>query len=131
MGRPEEAPVGDEQAHDNLARDEDDHDLLTFSESAIRLRTEIARTEEALRESRDPERRAALEGRLSALADALDRNTRQADVSPGERGFLDYAPPRRDGTEEEGRLPRTEPRCGLSPARPGHSRPPQLRLSSR
>jgi len=31
--------VGDERA-----RDEDDHDLLTFSESAIRLRTEIALT---------------------------------------------------------------------------------------
>jgi hypothetical protein len=96
--------MGDEQAHDHLVRDEDDHDLLTFSESAVRLRTEIARTEEALRESRDPERRAALEARLSALTDALGRNTRQAGASPGEKGFLDYAPPRRDGTEE-GRLP--------------------------
>jgi len=97
--------MGDEQAHGDLVRDEDDHDLLTFSESAIRLRTEIARTEEALRESRDLERRAVLEARLSALADALDRNTRRADASPGEKGFLDYAPPRRDGTKGEGRLP--------------------------
>ena len=85
------------------ARDEDDHDLLTFSESAIRLREEIALTEAALRESPAPERRAALEARLSALTDALDRNTRQADASPGEKGFLDYAPPRRAGAEGERR----------------------------
>ena len=39
---------------DELARDEDDHDLLTFNESAIRLREEIAATEAALRE--DPPR---------------------------------------------------------------------------
>jgi hypothetical protein len=97
--------MGDEQARDDLVRDEDDHDLLTFSESAIRLRTEIARTEEALRESRDLERRAVLEARLSALAEALDRNTRQADASPGEKGFLGYAPPRRDAAKGEGRLP--------------------------
>src|SRR5215472_18400573 len=37
--RREEARVADEQARDeDLVRDEDDHDLLTFSESAIRLR---------------------------------------------------------------------------------------------
>jgi len=82
--------VGDEQA-----RDEDDHDLLTFSESAIRLREEIALTEAALRADPAPERQAALRARLGALADALRRNTRQADASPGERGFLDYVPPRR------------------------------------
>jgi hypothetical protein len=97
--------MGDEQAHDNLGRDEDDHDLLTYSESTIRLRTEITRTEEALRENRTPERRAALETRLSALTDALDRNTRQADASPGEKGFLDYTPPRRDGTDAPPRRP--------------------------
>jgi len=95
--------VGDEKARDDLTRDEDDHDLLTFSESAIRLRTEITLTEAALRESTSPERRAALEARLSALTDALDRNTRQADASPGEKGFLDYAPPRRGGGEAEER----------------------------
>jgi hypothetical protein len=52
--------MGDEQAHDNLGRDEDDHDLLTYSESTIRLRTEITRTEEALRENpaERPDRRA-------------------------------------------------------------------------
>lgn len=78
-------------------RDEDDHDLLTFTESAIRLRKEIALTEAALRETPAPQHRDALRARLSALADALDRNTRQADASPGEKGFLDYAPPRRAG----------------------------------
>ena len=82
--------MGDEQI-----RDEEDHDLLTFRESAIRLREEIALTEAALRNRPAPERRAALETRLSALTDALERNTRQADENPGEKGFLDYAPPRR------------------------------------
>jgi len=95
--------VGDEQARDDLVRDEDDHDLLTFSETAIRLREEIALTEAALRESPAPRPRAALEARLSALTDALDRNTRQADASPGEKGFLDYAPPRRADAGGEGR----------------------------
>ncbi len=83
---------------DELARDEDDHDLLTFNESAIRLRDEIAATKAALRENLPAERRAALEARLDALAGALKRNTRQADESPGESGFLNYVP-RRPGAE--------------------------------
>ena len=96
--------MGDEQARDDddLIRDEDDHDLLTFSESAIRLREEIALTEAALREDPAPERQAPLRARLSALTDALHRNTRQADVSPGEKGFLDYVPPGRTGAEGQG-----------------------------
>jgi hypothetical protein len=91
--------VADDRARDNddLARDEDDHDLLTFSESAIRLREEIALTEAALREGQAPERQAALSARLAALNEALHRNTRQAAASPGEKGFLDYVPPRRAG----------------------------------
>lgn len=88
---------------DELARDEEDHDLLTFNESAIRLRDEITATEAALRENPTEERRAALEGRLAALADALERNTRQAGKTPGETGFLNYAPPRRAGADGEGR----------------------------
>jgi hypothetical protein len=97
--------VGDEQARDedDPIRDEDDHDLLTFSESAIRLREEIALTEAALRDDPTPERQAALNARLSALTDALHRNTRHADAKPGEKGFLDYAPPGRSGAEGEGR----------------------------
>ena len=75
---------------DELARDEDDHDLLTFNESAIRLREEIEATEAALRENPSAERRAALEARLAALTGALERNTRQADAKPGETGFLNY-----------------------------------------
>ena len=87
--------MGDEQARgdDDLVRDEDDHDLLTFAESGIRLREEISLAEAELRESQTAERRAALQARLSALTDALARNTRQADANPGEKGFLDYAPP--------------------------------------
>ena len=97
--------MGDEQARgdDDPVRDEDDHDLLTFSESAIRLREEIALTEAALREGQAPDRQAALNARLSVLTDALRRNTRQADASPGERGFLDYVPPRQAGTEGDAR----------------------------
>jgi hypothetical protein len=97
--------MGDEQARDDddLIRDEDDHDLLTFSQSAIRLREEIALTEAALRDDPTPERQAALNARLSALTAALHRNTRQADDKPGEKGFLDYSPPGRTGAEGEGR----------------------------
>ena len=73
-------------------RDEDDHDLLTFSESGIRLREEISLTEAELRACSGAERRDALQARLSALTDALARNTRQADANPGEKGFLGYVP---------------------------------------
>ena len=86
---------------DELARDEEDHDLLTFNESAIRLRDEITATEAALREDPPASRRTALEARLAALADALERNTRQADAKPGETGFLNYVPPRRAGAGGE------------------------------
>jgi len=80
---------------DDLVRDEDDHDLLTFSEGGIRLREEISLTETLLAEAATPERRDALRARLKALADALARNTRQAEANPGEKGFLDYVPPAR------------------------------------
>ena len=95
--------MSDEKARDDdPIRDEDDHDLLTFSQSAIRLREEIALTEAGLRDDPTPERQAALNARLSALTDALHRNTRQADAKPGEKGFLDYAPPGRTGAEGQG-----------------------------
>jgi hypothetical protein len=84
-----ETPVGDDQV-----RDEDDHDLLTFAESGIRLREEIALAEAELRQSPDAEQRAALEARVSTLNEALTRNTRHAQAKPGEKGFLDYAPRR-------------------------------------
>ena len=43
--------MGDDlvRGEDNPVRDEDDHDLLTFSESGIRLREEISLTKAALR----------------------------------------------------------------------------------
>jgi hypothetical protein len=97
MGRRREAHVGDDQV-----RDEDGHDLLTFAESGIRLREEISLAEAELWQSPDAERRAALQARLSALTEALARNTRHAEANPGEMGFLDYAPrrpARTDGTE--------------------------------
>jgi hypothetical protein len=94
--RREEAGVVAEQGGGtgDLVRDEDDHDLLTFSESGIRLREEVAAAQAALREHPTEERRAELEARLQTLTDALVRNTRQASAKPGEKGFLDYAPPR-------------------------------------
>ncbi len=97
--------MADEQARgdEDPVRDEDDHDLLTFSESAIRLREEIAQTKAALREDPAPERKATLTARLTVLTDALHRNTRRAQASPGEKGFLDYVPQRRAGAEGEGR----------------------------
>ena len=94
--------MGDEaRGHDDLVRDEDDHDLLTFSEGGIRLREEIALTEAALRENPTD----ALRARLAALTEALERNTRQAAANPGDTGFLNYTPPgqARPGTAGEGR----------------------------
>jgi hypothetical protein len=89
----EEARVSEADGDDALVRDEDDHDLLTFAESGIRLREEIALTEAALRESRTAEQRAAAQARLDILAQALERNSRQATDNPGDKGFLDYRPP--------------------------------------
>jgi hypothetical protein len=79
---------------DDPVRGEDDHDLLTFAESAIRLREEISLTQAALRACSGAERRDALQARLRALTDALARTTKQAEASPGEKGYLNYAPPR-------------------------------------
>ena len=94
--------MGDEPArtdHD-LVRDEEDHDLLTFSEGGIRLREEIALTEAALIEATQRERPTeALRARLAALTEALERNTRQASAKPGETGFLSYEPPRPGRTD--------------------------------
>jgi hypothetical protein len=99
--------VGDDldRGDHDLVRDEEDHDLLTFSEGGIRLREEIALTEAALAEAARQERPTeALRARLAALTEALERNTRQAGANPGETGFLSYAPPRpgRTGFGQEG-----------------------------
>ena len=85
---------------DDQVRDEDDHDLLTFAESGIRLREEISLAEAQLAQSPAAERRGALEARLNALTEALVRNTRHAQATPGEKGFLDYAPPRPARTDD-------------------------------
>ena len=94
---------------DDQARAEDDHDLLTFAESGIRLREEIARAEAELRQDPGTERRAALQARLSALTEALARNARHAEAKPGEKGFLDYAPPRPGRADDAGAAITTEP----------------------
>lgn len=87
---------------EDLVRDEDDHDLLTFSEGGIRLREEISLTEAELREAATEERRTALQARLNALTDALARNTRQAAANPGVKGFLDYKPARSGRADADG-----------------------------
>ncbi|MFL6024198.1 MAG: hypothetical protein ACJ72O_12735 [Marmoricola sp.] len=63
---------------------EDDHDLLTFSESDVRLTEEIARVETELSACADATLREQLEGRRTALRGAVDRNSRHADTRPGE-----------------------------------------------
>ena len=90
------------RGEDDQVRGEDDHDLLTFGESAIRLREEISLTQAALRACSGAERQAALQARLSALTDALARNTRQAGANPGEKGFLDYSPARPGHADADG-----------------------------
>jgi hypothetical protein len=88
------------RGHDDLVRDEEDHDLLTFGEGGIRLREEIALTEAALTEAVQRERPTeSLRVRLAALTEALERNTRQASAKPGETGFLSYEPPRPGRTD--------------------------------
>ncbi|MCD4524277.1 hypothetical protein [Nocardioides sp. cx-173] len=73
--------------------DEDDHDLLTFTESGSRLQKAIERTRRALDEADSATVRASLEARLAALHDAHARSTRTASEKPGEAGFLGYQPP--------------------------------------
>ncbi|MFT4288408.1 hypothetical protein [Nocardioides sp.] len=79
---------------DEAVRDEEDHDLLTFLESGIRLREEIAQIEEALAQDSTQPPREVLLARLSALRAALARNSKHEESSPGEAGFLNYSPRR-------------------------------------
>jgi hypothetical protein len=72
---------------------DDDHDLLTFNESGVRLSQEIAWVETQLSACADAGLRERLEGRRTALRRALERNSRYEDTRPGEQGFLDYTPP--------------------------------------
>lgn len=77
-------------------RDEDDHDLLTFLESGIRLREEISQLEKALEDAGAGPERAARQERLALLQGALARISSNEQRSPGEAGFLNYSP--RTGT---------------------------------
>jgi hypothetical protein len=104
QGQRKEAYMGedlDREAVDDSVRGEDDHDLLTFAESGIRIREEIALVEAALSENPATGQREALQARLRVLTDALTRNTRQAEAYPGEKGFLGYAPPAPAGADAE------------------------------
>jgi hypothetical protein len=92
-----DAPVSNDQ---RFGRElEEDHDLLTFNESAARLREEIERARAQLAElSRLPvtdenaKRATQVSRRLAQLEVSEQRNSRQAAQSPGVRGFLDYRP---------------------------------------
>jgi hypothetical protein len=80
--------------------DEDDHDLLTFHESGVRLRKEIAIAETNLAESKSAEERVILYARLAALREAQERSSKNEAEHPGETGFLSYEPPAKaDPTE--------------------------------
>jgi hypothetical protein len=60
--------------------DEDDHDLLTFTEAGERLRIEIAEARalvEKLEASEDPVALGRARARLDALLEATDRNAAQ------------------------------------------------------
>jgi hypothetical protein len=60
--------------------DEDDHDLLTFTEAGERLRIEIAEARalvEKLEASQDPAALSRARARLDALLEATDRNAAQ------------------------------------------------------
>lgn len=79
---------------------EEDHDLLTFNESAARLGEEIARAQAVLDElkrrpdSDERSRQLTQAGlRLDQLELSQERNSRQAAEFPGARGFLDYSGP--------------------------------------
>lgn len=73
--------------------DEDDHDLLTFHESGVRLQKEIDRTRRAVQQATSAQDRAAAQARLDALQDAQARSSKTAAEAPGEQGFLAYRPP--------------------------------------
>lgn len=62
------------------AVDEDDHDLLTFTEAGERLRVEIAAAKaeaERLKSAGDPVELEKVERRLAALQAAAERNSAQ------------------------------------------------------
>jgi hypothetical protein len=61
-----------------LRAEEDDLDLLTFTEAGIRLAEEIVSTRAALGSASEEAGRQALTGRLEALLDARRRNSRPA-----------------------------------------------------
>jgi hypothetical protein len=61
-----------------LRAEEDDLDLLTFTEAGIRLAEEIARTRAALGSAADEAGRRAQTERLEALLEAQRRNRRPA-----------------------------------------------------
>ncbi len=74
------------------ARDDEDHDLLTFNESGARLRTEIEQAEADLLAASPGEEAVQIQARLRELRRALERNTGFASANPGEAGFLNYRP---------------------------------------
>lgn len=77
-----------------ISRDheDDDHDLLTFDESRVRLQDEIA-TLEARIETEGEQDAASLAQRLDQLRGAMARIQATAEAKPGETGFLTYTPP--------------------------------------
>ncbi len=98
------AGTGGRAWDDDLVRDEDDHDLLTFAESGIRLREEISLTEAALREGPDRGAAGRAQARLSALTEALAPQHQARGGEPGREGvprLRSPAPGRTDDAEAE------------------------------
>lgn len=77
--------------NDSTREQDEDHDLLTFEESGIRLNEEIEAVRASLAAAAGSEA-VSLQKRLDALLVALERNTQHAGDKPGEAGFLNYQP---------------------------------------
>jgi hypothetical protein len=81
---------------DAEVRDDDDHDLLTFLETGIRLRKELEQAQRDLQAGASP----AAQARVDALTDALARCEQTSVDLPGEQGFLSYRPPARAASRQ-------------------------------
>jgi hypothetical protein len=89
----EEGDVNEDELR-AAAPEEDDHDLLTYDEVAIRLRLEIDRARQRL-ESAAPEAKAAAAARLETLIEASKRNGRRQVNDDNVERFFGFPSPRR------------------------------------
>jgi hypothetical protein len=75
----------DDQSRAAELAEEEDYDLLTYTEAGLRLREEIAQEKSLLAASSTPDRT-----RLDALSEALERNSRRAVNAQNFENFFGY-----------------------------------------